>query len=195
MTSPAPPPDAPGPGEGNGSSPTTEAPAGSSNRRLKYLVLVGGVLLLAAWFARGTTPAGGEDRVDWQMDYQAGMATAAEADKPMLVYFAADWCAPCDYLEGHVYSQIEVAERIERNYVPVKVDATAPGESEMALMRRYAAEYLPTLIVADAQGEPLARQVGAPSAKELLNWLETTESDQAMQPAPPDPASSATPPR
>lgn len=145
-------------------------PRPAPNRRLRRLVLIGALSVLAALMVRNAL-AGGEDLVPWRGP-AAGAAEARQTDRPMLIYFGAEWCTACRHLERHTFSHEHLAQRIERDYVPTKVDATAPGPEEQTLMGRYGAHELPTLVIADAQGEPIDRRVGTLPPDELLAWLD-----------------------
>lgn len=79
-------------------------------------------------------------------------ASVVEADRPVLVDFYADWCAPCRQLEPILR---DVAEEYSGRADVVKVDADA---SEM-LLRSHDVRYLPTTILY-ADGEPVGRWVG-----------------------------------
>ncbi|MFW6059407.1 MAG: thioredoxin family protein [Phycisphaeraceae bacterium] len=142
-------------------------------RRLIPLVLFGVALVGMALGVRAlTTPARGEDQVDWRHDFQAGVDAASAADKPLLLYFGADWCPPCLELRARVFSQDHVADTIEQRFVPVKIDLTDPNATQQQLAQRYEAQYIPLLVIADAEGTPLTRYNGGLSADNLLQWLD-----------------------
>ncbi len=79
-------------------------------------------------------------------------ASVVEGDRPVLVDFYADWCAPCRQLEPILR---DVAEEYSGRADVVKIDADA---SE-ALLRTHDVRYLPTTILY-AEGEPVGRWVG-----------------------------------
>lgn len=155
-------------------SPSASSAGTASDRRLRRLLLVGGVVVILALAMREPLLGGGEDLVPWESDYAASVATAQETGRPMLLYFGADWCGACRQLERRVFSRQNVAERIERNYLPVKMDMTDPGPSEQSLAHNYGVSGLPTLVITDTEGGMIDSRVGVLPAGTLVDWLEET---------------------
>jgi thiol:disulfide interchange protein DsbD len=63
--------------------------------------------------------------INWQ-PYDANViATAQEANQPVLIDFTADWCLSCKVLDKTVYSNVEIADLIKRKGVlAIKADTT-----------------------------------------------------------------------
>jgi putative thioredoxin len=84
----------------------------------------------------------------------------ASRDKPVLVDFWADWCAPCKALEP-ILSQVaaQLADRLS----VVKVNA----DQEAGLAAQFAVRGLPTLMLFSG-GRPVGQLVGAQPAERIL---------------------------
>lgn len=175
-------------------SPDTPAPRRSQTRRLVVLAMLGVAMVGMALGVRElTTPSPGDGRIAWHDSFAAARKAAGETGKPMLIYFGADWCAPCVHLRKHVFTQEAVAARINGDFVPVMVDMTNPNATQSQLGQTYGAFFLPLTVLADPEGTPVARQEGAPPADVLLDWLKNNRPGSSdASPAPADaPANTA----
>ena len=80
----------------------------------------------------------------WLDSYQAGLDIALRRQKPMLVYFSADWCAPCVKLEESTFLDRRVRQELSE-VVAVKVDASDMTENISAIFKKYRVSGLPTI--------------------------------------------------
>lgn len=60
--------------------------------------------------------------VRWQTFSEDAFRLAAELDRPILLDIGAVWCHWCHVMDNESYSDSEVAEVINKNFIPVKVD-------------------------------------------------------------------------
>ena len=88
--------------------------------------------------------------------------TVLKADKPVLVYFWAEWCGPCQMM-GPIVD--EVAE--ERNDIIIG-KLNVDTQPEIAL--RYNVMSIPTLILFE-NGEEAQKSIGLISKEELLELI------------------------
>lgn len=115
--------------------------------------------------------------------YEAAMSQAAEGGQVVLLEFTgSDWCPPCIALENEVLSQSAFARAIEERALLVKLDfprdRTKLPEAErrrnFQLQERYGVQAYPTVVIVNAEGEELAREVGynGGTQESWLSWLE-----------------------
>ncbi len=125
-------------------------------------------ILLGAMLFRGALHAGGP-AISWVKYEGQSLTELASAGKPVFVEFYADWCAPCKQMERTTFRHPEVVAR-SRELVMVKVDCTAPGPAEQAVMRQFKVSGMPTLVFLEPDGRERTdlRAVGALDADELL---------------------------
>lgn len=90
--------------------------------------------------------------VENQQTLDEALTEAAQAGKPVILDFYADWCTACVSFEKTVLSNPAVAERLD-DLVLLKVDVTDYNASTQALMAHYQVYGPPALIFYDKQGQ------------------------------------------
>ena len=106
------------------------------------------------------------ERVPWRTDVHSAMDEASKTDKPLFLYFTADWCEPCQAMKHTTWADADV-EKALSGYVPVKIDVDA----HMDLVTKYPSEGIPHFVIAKSDGTPMREQVGAMPPRDFLNWL------------------------
>lgn len=96
-------------------------------------------------------PAASDAEVD------AAFARARSEARPVLLYWGAKWCPPCNQLQATVFNRQDFIER-SRAVVPVYVDGDKPGAQRLGA--RFAVRGYPALVLFDAQGRELTRLPG-----------------------------------
>ncbi|MCB9760401.1 MAG: thioredoxin family protein [Alphaproteobacteria bacterium] len=90
--------------------------------------------------------------IPWQSDEPTALAMAAEAGKPVVLDFTADWCAACKELEHFTYTDPAVIA-LAGEFVPVMIDATRDDDPRIqALFNKYAVTGLPTVLFMKPDG-------------------------------------------
>ncbi|TDI89653.1 MAG: DUF255 domain-containing protein [Chloroflexi bacterium] len=87
-------------------------------------------------------------------DVEGAFALAAEQNKPLFLYWGAEWCPPCHAIKATVFKTREFRERSEL-FIPVYLD----GDTEDA--QRYGEQFAvmgyPTMIVFSPGGQEITR--------------------------------------
>ena len=89
--------------------------------------------------------------------FDAALQRAKQEDRLLLIDFYADWCGPCKLLDATTW-QDEQVSALSKFFVNLKVD-TEHGEGDK-LASRYAVEALPTVVLLDADGKAVGREMG-----------------------------------
>ena len=136
------------------------------------LLVFGFSSLLAAGPGKDEDPA---TSLRWR-SILAGEEEALASGKPVLYFFTADWCPPCDVLKRTLFRDEDVIELVEKQFVPIAVvdreleDGVNLPEVE-ALGFRFLVTGLPTLVVARARGGPAVSQEGAQGTEPTMVFL------------------------
>ncbi len=116
-------------------------------------------------------PAG----IQWrQGDVEAAFAEAKASNKPLFLYWGAEWCPPCHQLKVTVFNKLAFIER-SRLFVPIYLD----GDTERG--QKYAARFgvmgYPTIVVFNPDGQEITRIPGGLDMEAYMTVLDLTLSD------------------
>jgi protein disulfide-isomerase len=107
------------------------------------------------------------EQVPWRSDLPAALAEARAANKPVLLYFTADWCVPCQYMRRNVFPDAAVADAMAA-YIPVRID----HDQRPDLIAQYQVDGIPWFGVLDASGKPTRKlERGLETPEEMIAWL------------------------
>ena len=110
--------------------------------------------------------AAAQPKIVW-FSYEAGKALAESEQKPMLIYFTAEWCGWCRKLERDVFSRGDVVACSKR-FVCIKVDQADRRD----LVAAFKVQAYPTAVVLDHTGRDLHRITGYRPAAQYLAELQ-----------------------
>ena len=102
-------------------------------------------------------------------DIDAAFAQAREQRKPVLLYWGAVWCPPCNQLKATLFNRQDFVER-SKAVVPVYLDGDAPGAQKLA--SRFKVRGYPTMILLNPAGQELTRLPGEIDAPQVLAALQ-----------------------
>ena len=124
-----------------------------------------------------------EAGIAWQKalneaDVDAAFAQAAQANKPVFLYWGARWCPPCNQLQATLFNRQDFIERT-RAFVPVYIDGDSPGAQKIGA--RFRVSGYPTMLLFDPQGTELTRLPGEVDAAQYTQVL--TLGMSAQRPA------------
>ena len=91
--------------------------------------------------------------INWRNNLDAAKIEASQSGRFVLLHFWTPSCGPCKLLERDVFSQPQLGAVLEKDFVPVKVNA----DLSPAMASAYRIDRVPTDILLSPQGTPLAR--------------------------------------
>ena len=100
-------------------------------------------------------PPGGT-AVEWVETYEEGRQIAEASDRPLVVDFTADWCAACQELDAEVFQHPEIRQRLETEFVPVKIDYDNQDADTAHAIERFRVSGLPRVAFETVEGDFLS---------------------------------------
>jgi thiol:disulfide interchange protein DsbD len=96
----------------------------------------------------------------------------ANAGKPVMLDFYADWCVTCKEMERLTFEDDEVKKRLGALLL-LRADVTANSVEDAALLKRFGLFGPPGIIFFNSRGEEIesARVIGYRSAERFLSTL------------------------
>lgn len=113
----------------------------------------------------------------WFTDFAAAKTRAERLNRPMLIHFYADWCAPCKKMDRDVLHVPAVMKSLHQSVVPVKLNVSEHEE----LSRRFEVESVPTDLFLTPDGRVLGVMNGYRTAPDYLARVSAIESQYARQ--------------
>lgn len=110
----------------------------------------------------------------WEHSLEAGLKRAKAEKKQLFVDVWAEWCGPCQHLKKNVFPTPEAAAALQ-NFVPVSLmtqSKTGHVAGGKAIEEQFKVQGYPTLVILDADGKEVRRQLGAfRTGADMAKWL------------------------
>ncbi len=113
-------------------------------------------------------------KVNWSISYQSAKSIAAKEHKLVMVDIALTNCPPCRYLATKVYTNSQVANYINKNFVPVFY--LADKDSIPTEVQNYFTGSTPTILFIEPNGKLFTYFVGAREPADFLAILQKVKS-------------------
>jgi thiol-disulfide isomerase/thioredoxin len=123
------------------------------------------------WWQAAHLPPG----IDWFTgDVNAAFAAARAANKPVFLYWGAEWCPPCAQIKTTIFSKREFQER-SRLFVPVYLDGDTPSAQKYG--ERFGVVGYPTMILFKPDGTEITRLPGGVDVARYARILDVALAD------------------
>ncbi len=108
-------------------------------------------------------------KVNWAMNYSVAQNIAKNSNKLIMVDIALTTCPPCKYLAEKVYTDPQVSEYINDNFVPVFY--LADQDTLPPIVQNYFTGSTPTILFLKPNGELVYSMIGARPAGAFLQII------------------------
>lgn len=109
----------------------------------------------------------GKGLIAWQSDVAAAKEQSARDGKPVLMYFTAGWCPPCQKMKSSTWLDSQVAAVVNGKYIPVMVDV----DQQRDVASAYGVQGIPRVEVITPNGERQLVTEGYLPAAEMAGAL------------------------
>lgn len=106
-------------------------------------------------------------------------AKAVKEKKVIFLDAYTSWCGPCKKMASEVFTNNEVADYFNANFINAKIDMEKGEGPELAKL--YKVKAYPTLLFIDAQGKIVSTKVGAQDVKSLLTCGKLSVAGESME--------------
>ncbi len=100
-------------------------------------------------------------------NYKEALAESIKTQKPLFLYFTADWCAFCKKMKNETLENEQIKKELLSEYVPCYLDF----DSNKDLARKLKIRQIPTYIAISPDGMILSRGQGYKNKDDFANWL------------------------
>ena len=127
----------------------------------RTLVIFLGLLLLSGGCGGG---GGAIESGSW-ISFNEGMEMASRTGRPVIIDFYTSWCRWCKVMDRETFSDPEVKDFLEKNFVTVRIDAENRTEqlryrgktyTPVQLTRKFAVRAYPSLAYLESDGSLIA---------------------------------------
>ena len=111
-----------------------------------------------------------------ETDLKTAQSIAAKEDKLFFIYYGADWCMPCKWMEENTFLDFELSTYVNQNYIAVKANVSSAIGA--VLKQQFDVANIPSILVFAATGKLIGRKTSSLDAVFMQKWLRNLDYPQ-----------------
>jgi thiol-disulfide isomerase/thioredoxin len=109
--------------------------------------------------------------ISFEGDLAVAKERASREGKLIFLDFWASYCTPCKMMEEYTFTHPDVADYVNENYIPVKVDIQSFDGFD--LKNQFDVRLLPTIIILNSKGVVVGKHEETMGAEKFVSTLKT----------------------
>ncbi len=101
-------------------------------------------------------------------EIETAVKRATRESKPLLLYWGASWCPPCNQLKATLFNRQDFIQ-LSRSFVAVNIDGDKPGAQKLGA--QFKVSGYPTLVLFKPDGTEITRLPGEADAPQVMELL------------------------
>ena len=101
-------------------------------------------------------------------NYKEALEASKKYNRPMFLYFGADWCGFCKKLKAETLSDAGIKDKLSKEYITYFVNV----DKDRTTARKYKVSGIPAYMVVDSSETIIVRDSGFKSKEEMMTWLQ-----------------------
>ncbi len=110
-------------------------------KKFKRSIAAGASLFLLSLILSQYGPIYPESVIRWQK-YNTGRKKSERTKKPIMIFFYSEWCIYCKKMDREIFTDSEIIGKINRNFIPIRLDVNKRGKSIRISNKRISPEQL-----------------------------------------------------
>ena len=111
-------------------------------------------------------------KINFSTSYKKALKQAKEQNKLIFIDFTASWCGPCQRMEKDVFSDPQVSEFYNANFVNLKLDE----KFSRSIMLKYGVSAFPTLMFLTPDKSILVQESGSMSSGTFIRFAQSVNA-------------------
>lgn len=144
--------------------------------RMSILLLSLAILILVISFGCSKKEAADTPQaITWMTNLDKGFEMAQADDKPLMIYFMAEWCPTCKKMAATTFLSADVIKKTS-HFIPVQIDVDDQGEladQYKCNAGKYGGIGIPNILFLDGEGNELKHPIGYRSAEPFLAVMDS----------------------